>query len=454
MTEQSFEIIEDFNAALTPKKIVEFLDQYIVGQPEAKKAVSIAVRNRWRRARVPKNLREDIIPANIIMIGPTGVGKTEIARRLAKLLQAPFVKVEATQYTEIGYVGKNVSSMVRDLVHTAAMMIKTKISAKIKPLAEAKTEERILDILLPSSKVPGIQTDSSTRENLRTMLKNGVLDEREIEIPVSSAAGKPFIEVFSPAGMEEMGINMQDMIGNIGPKRRKMKKVKLRDAFEILLEEEVSALLEEHDIGLEACRLAEEQGIIFIDEIDKITVSDENNTKSGQDVSREGVQRDLLPIIEGTTVQTRFGTVKTDHMLFIAAGAFNVSNPSDMIPEFQGRFPIRVMLNDLNEEDYHRILKEPKNSLIIQYQELLKQDGVNLQFEGDSLRHIAKVSFELNRTSENIGARRLQTVMNVLLEDILFNATEEPGTKNVTEEMVKEKLESIMKEEDSRKYIL
>lgn len=452
--ESSFEIIENYSASLTPKKIVEFLDQYIVGQPEAKKSVSIAVRNRWRRARVPKNLREDIIPANIIMIGPTGVGKTEIARRLAKLLQAPFIKVEATQYTEIGYVGKNVSSMVRDLVHTAAMMIKAKVSAKIRPVAEAKTEERILDILLPANKLPGIQNEGGTREHFRNMLRNKALDEREVEIPVSSSAGKPFIEVFSPVGMEEMGINMQDMIGNMSPKRRKMKKVKLRDAFELICEEEMSALLEEHDIGLEACRLAEEQGIIFIDEIDKITVGEDGSSRSGQDVSREGVQRDLLPIIEGTTVQTRFGTVKTDHILFIAAGAFNVSNPSDMIPEFQGRFPIRVMLNDLKEEDYYRILKEPKNSLIIQYQELLKQDGVNLQFEGDSLRNIAEVAFELNRTSENIGARRLQTILNVLLEDILFNATEEPGLKVITEDIVREKMESVMKEEDSRKYIL
>lgn len=452
--ENGFEIIEDFSSSLTPKKIVEFLDLYIVGQSEAKKSVSIAVRNRWRRARVPKNLREDIIPANILMIGPTGVGKTEIARRLAKLLQAPFVKVEATQYTEIGYVGKNVSSMVRDLVNTAAGMIKNKISAEIRPLAETRAEEKILDIMLPISKPVILGGDSSTRENLRKLLKKKELDEREIEIPISSSAGKPFIEVLSPAGMEDMGINFQDMIGNIKPRKRKMKKMKVKDAFEVICEEEMASILEEHDIGIEACRLAEEQGIIFIDEIDKITVSDENISKSGQDVSREGVQRDLLPLIEGTTVQTRYGAVKTDHILFIAAGAFNVSNPSDMIPEFQGRFPIRVILNDLKEDDYHRILKEPKNSLIIQYQELLKQDKVNLKFEEDSLKLLAKFAYELNRDSENIGARRLQTILNVVLEDILFNATEEPGEKIIDEDVVRGKLELVAKEEDSRKYIL
>ncbi|KQC13757.1 MAG: hypothetical protein APR63_07670, partial [Desulfuromonas sp. SDB] len=345
--------------SLTPKAIVEILDQYIIGQKDAKKAVAVAVRNRWRRLQIPKNLREDVIPANILMIGPTGVGKTEIARRLAKLLNAPFVKDEATRYTEVGYVGKNVTSMIRDLVHTAASMIRTQISNKVEPLARKKAEDRVLSILLPSSK--GVQDSSTqTREHLRDMLRKGLLDDREIDIPMSSSHHRPFVEVFSPAGVEEMGLNIQDMISNISPHRKKSKKVRVKDGLELLFQEELNGLVDEHDIRKEACELAANEGIIFIDEIDKIASRrGTTNTKGGPDVSREGVQRDLLPIIEGTTVQTRYGSVNTDHILFIASGAFNMSSPSDMIPELQGRFPIKVRLDDLTQQDFLRILTEP-----------------------------------------------------------------------------------------------
>jgi len=447
----SYKIKPITESSLTPKKIVNYLDQYIIGQNDAKKAVAVAVRNRWRRLKVPKNLREDIIPANILMIGPTGVGKTEIARRLAKLLKAPFIKVEATRYTEVGYVGKNVGSMIRDLVHAAVLMIRTQVSNIVTPIAKAKAEDRILKILLPMKKKED-EGPSSTLEHLREMLKKGLLDEREIEIPVSSGK-KPFVEVFSPAGMEEMGFNIQEIVGGMSPKKRKSKKVKVKDGIDLLYQEELSLLIDEHDIGRQACQLAEEQGIIFIDEIDKIATS-RSKTRSGQDVSREGVQRDLLPIIEGTTVHTRYGTIKTDHILFVATGAFNVSNPSDLIPELQGRFPIKVKLKDLTEKDFLKILKEPRNSLIIQYEELLKPEKVYIKFIDESLKELAKIAFQLNRSTDNIGARRLQTVMSCLLEDILFNASESPGEISITKELVIEKLDKIMEFEDASKYIL
>jgi len=453
VTDMDYSKGENEKQSMTPKLIVKFLDEYIIGQNKAKKAVAVAVRNRWRRLHIPKNLRDDIIPANILMIGPTGVGKTEIARRLAKLLNAPFIKDEATRYTEVGYVGKNVSSMIRDLVHSAANMIRAQISSSVRPIARKKAEEKILNILLPITK-KFAPTSDNTREHLKEMLLKGLLDEREVDIPVTTRTGRPFVEVFSPAGVEEMGINIQEMIGNIAPKRKKTKKVSVKEALDILFEEELAVLVEEHDIKREACSLAEEQGIVFIDEIDKIASKRGYENKSGPDVSREGVQRDLLPIIEGTTVQTRYGTVKTDHILFIATGAFNVCSPSDMIPELQGRFPIRVRLNDLDEGDLLRILKEPKNSLVIQYQELLKPENVQLKFEDQSLDELAKIAYQLNQTTDNIGARRLQTVMSSLLEEILFDAPEEPGEKIITAKMVREKLIKIMETEDDSRYIL
>lgn len=446
-----YKLEEISETSLTPKKIVEYLDQYIIGQEDAKKAIAVAVRNRWRRLRIPKNLREDIIPANILMIGPTGVGKTEIARRLAKLLRAPFVKVEATRYTEVGYVGKNVGSMVRDLVQAAVQMIRNRVSNIVTPIAKAKAEDRILKILLPLK-----QKDNNavnTIEHLRDMLKKGLLDEREIEIPFRTSGSKPFVEVFSPAGMEEMGFNIQEIVSGMSPKKRKPKKVKVKEGLDLIYQEELSLLVDEQDIGKQACQLAEEQGIIFIDEIDKIATSRTKN-RSGQDVSREGVQRDLLPIIEGTNVQTRYGTIKTDHVLFVATGAFNVSSPSDLIPEMQGRFPIKVKLKDLKQADFLRILKEPKNSLIIQYEELLKPEKVYIKFDDESLKELAKIAYELNRSTDNIGARRLQTVMSGLLEDILFEASDTPGNINITKNMVIEKLDKIMELEDESKYIL
>ncbi|MGC9366419.1 MAG: ATP-dependent protease ATPase subunit HslU [bacterium] len=440
--------------SLTPKDIVEILDQYIIGQKDAKKAVAVAVRNRWRRLQIPKNLREDVIPANILMIGPTGVGKTEIARRLAKLLNAPFVKDEATRYTEVGYVGKNVTSMIRDLVHTAASMIRAQISNKVEPLARKKAEDRVLSILLPSSK--GVQDSSTqTREHLRDMLRKGLLDDREIDIPLSSSHHRPFVEVFSPAGVEEMGLNIQDMISNISPHRKKSKKVRVKDGLELLFQEELNGLVDEHDIRKEACELAANEGIIFIDEIDKIASRrGTTNAKGGPDVSREGVQRDLLPIIEGTTVQTRYGSVNTDHILFIASGAFNMSSPSDMIPELQGRFPIKVRLDDLTQQDFLRILTEPKNSLVLQYQELLKPDKVLIKFDDDALGELAKIAYQLNHSTENIGARRLQTVMSALLEEILFHAPENPGEQVISKVLVQENLRKIMETEDASRYIL
>lgn len=439
---------------LTPRNIVTELDKYIIGQNEAKKAVAIALRNRYRRKMVPEEIQDEIAPKNIIMIGPTGVGKTEIAKRLAKLCNAPFVKVEATKYTEVGYVGRDVESIIRDLMACSVNLVKNEMRNSVIDEAKRRAEAQLLKALLPGNAdlVEAGEDKNTTKEKFRELLRNGSLDDREVEITVMSNSS-PAIEMFSGAGIEGLGINLSDLGNMFGGPKQKRKKVTVETAKQLLLEEEIEKLLDMDKVVDEALHRAETDGIIFIDEIDKIAVKSKNS--SNAEVSREGVQRDLLPIVEGSQVNTKYGPVKTDHMLFIASGAFHMSKPSDLIPELQGRFPIRVELKSLTKEDFIEILTKPKNALILQYVELLKTERVELEFDEKAIASIAEYAFQVNTDMENIGARRLHTIIEKLLEDISFNAPEMSGEKVVIdEEMVSKTLKGIVENSDISKYIL
>ncbi|MCS7280260.1 MAG: ATP-dependent protease ATPase subunit HslU [Desulfobacterota bacterium] len=438
---------------LTPKEIMEELNRYIVGQEKAKRAVSIALRNRWRRQMIPKELRDEVAPKNIIMIGPTGVGKTEIARRLAKLANAPFLKVEVTKFTEIGYVGRDVESMIRELTELAVNMVKKEEQEKVREKARQLAEERLLDLLLPRRSETSEEQvlTSQSREKLRQKLHSGQLDDKFVEIDVPEST-IPVVEIFAAQGLEEFDAQLREIFSNILPKRTKKRKMKVKEALEYLTQEESKKLIDMDKVTKEAIERVEQAGIIFLDEIDKIATRDKTY---GPDVSREGVQRDILPIVEGTTVTTKYGMVKTDHILFIAAGAFHMSKPSDLIPELQGRFPIRVNLDPLTKEDFFRILTEPENALIKQYKELLKTEEVELEFEREAIYEIAEIAQKINEMTENIGARRLYTVMEKLLEDISFHAPEMKGQKVViTKEYVRERLSEFLEKEDLSRYIL
>ena len=454
---------------LTPKEIVAELDKYIIGQGEAKRCVAIALRNRWRRQQVPKELRDEIAPKNIIMIGPTGVGKTEISRRLAKLAQAPFLKIEASKFTEVGYVGRDVESMIRDLTELAVNMQRKEEEEEVKGKAHDMAEERVLDLLLPPSPpqtstapaLPGAvevagepmeaDTAHKTRERLRKLLREGKLNERLVEVEVSDRA-LPVVEIFSAAGLEEVDLNIKDMLSGLFPKKTKRRKVKVPEALDILVEEEAQKLIDMDKVVKQAIQRVEQSGIIFFDELDKIASREQTY---GPDVSREGVQRDILPIVEGTTVMTKYGMVKTDHILFIAAGAFYVSKPSDLIPELQGRFPIRVELESLGKEEFIRILTEPQNALITQYVELMKTENVQLSFNKEAIEEIAETAAKINDKMEDIGARRLYTIMERLLDEVSFDAPELHGQEIAIDAgYVKKKLEEFLKDEDLSRYIL
>ncbi len=468
---------------LTPRQIVAELDKYIIGQDDAKKSVAIALRNRWRRQNAPEEMRDEIMPNNIIMIGPTGVGKTEIARRLARLSGAPFIKVEATKFTEVGYVGRDVDSMIRDLVDISINMVREEQQAFVEDRAVELADERILDILIPPAKqqqMPGqlvsgpgfvmqqndkdgdedegdeemseAQLRERTRQKFREKLQRGDLEDREIEIEVSSDQS-PMLQVFGPMGMEEMGVNLQDLFGNLGGKKRKKRRVKVTEAREILTQEEAQKLIDMDKVRTEALERVQQSGIVFIDEIDKVAAG--SGKGSGPDVSREGVQRDLLPIVEGSNVTTKHGMVKTDHILFIASGAFHVSKPSDLIPEMQGRFPIRVELRSLDENDFYEILTKPKNALLKQYTALMSSEGVHIEFTDSAVREIARIAAQVNSEVENIGARRLHTILTTLLEDILFDVPDEMMEHIVVDgDTVDEKLSSVVKNRDLSQYIL
>jgi ATP-dependent HslUV protease ATP-binding subunit HslU len=445
----------------TPREIVSELDRYIIGQKGAKRAVAVALRNRWRRRQVPPELRDEIAPKNIIMIGPTGVGKTEIARRLAKLAQAPFVKVEASKFTEVGYVGRDVESMVRDLLELAIIMVKEEEAQNVRIKAEDHAEERLLDLLLPGEATSSAETEGegetreskreATREKLRKLLRMGELDNRFVEVETQEMK-MPMMEVFTPQGSEEMGINFKEMFGNLFPKKTKRRRMKVSEARELLIDSEAEKLVDMDKVHTLAKERTEDSGIIFIDEIDKIASREGGH---GPEVSREGVQRDILPIVEGSTVNTKYGPVKTDHILFVAAGAFHVAKPSDLIPELQGRFPIRVELENLGEEEFVRILTEPKNALIRQYTALMATEEIELDFKEDAIHEIARTAALVNERTENIGARRLHTIMEKLLEDLSFEAPERREKRiDIDAAYVRDRLAEIVQDEDLSRYIL
>ncbi|MBI5497723.1 MAG: ATP-dependent protease ATPase subunit HslU [Deltaproteobacteria bacterium] len=442
---------------LTPRETVVELDRYIIGQKAAKRAVAVALRNRWRRQQAPADIRDEIAPKNIILIGPTGVGKTEIARRMARLVQAPFVKVEASKFTEVGYVGRDVDSMVRDLVEASLKLVREEAIAAVKVKAEQGVEERILDRLLPGKNPsePGAEDAQRTREKLRQLLRTGALDDRVIELDIASAPVLPQMQMFSAQGMEEMVMNLQEVLGSSlgGKGRTRRRKLTVKEAREALVKEESDKLLDLEQVQRDAVKRAEESGIIFIDEIDKIAGREKG--MGGPDVSREGVQRDLLPVVEGSAVTTKYGVVRTDHVLFIASGAFHVAKVTDLIPELQGRFPIRVELDSLGEEEFVHILTEPRNSLVRQYTALLAAEEVDVQWEQDGIREIARVAAEVNRRQQNIGARRLHTVMERLLEEVSFLAPEMRGARVVVNAaLVKERLQPLLESEDLGRYVL
>jgi ATP-dependent HslUV protease ATP-binding subunit HslU len=465
--------------AFTPRETVSELDRYIIGQNLAKRAVAIAMRNRWRRQRVPEELRDEIAPKNIVMIGPTGVGKTEIARRLANMSQAPFLKVEASKFTEVGYVGRDVESMIRDLVEVSVKLVRDEETQRVQVRASELAEERLLDILVPPRPAAGFedrpveagststtlgriepvradasgQAQDATREKFRRMLRQGQLDDREVELNLSDRSGSfPMMQVFSTSGVEEMNMNLQDMLGNLFPKKTKRRKLKVPEALRVLNAEEAHRLVDKDRVVQEGLLRAEQAGIIFIDEIDKIAGRESGR---GPDVSREGVQRDLLPVVEGCTVATKYGMVNTQHILFVAAGAFNVAKPADMIPELQGRFPIRVELTSLGREDFVRILTEPRNALVKQYVALMATEGISLAFESAALERVAEIAAEVNARTENIGARRLHTVMEKLLEDLSFRAPEMGGAQvSISVADVDAALGEIIADQDLSRYIL
>ena len=471
---------------LTPRQIVEELDKYIIGQNDAKKNVAIALRNRWRRQNAPAEMRDEIMPNNIIMIGPTGVGKTEIARRLARLARAPFIKVEASKFTEVGYVGRDVDSMIRDLTDLAVNMVEKEHKEEVQDRAQELAEERILDILIPpedeeqsragdgardepgftireteETQVEDEQRESlrqRTRQKFRDKLQRGDLDDREIEIEVTSDS-QSMMQMFGPMGMEEMGVNLEELFGNLGGNQRKTRRVTVEEAREILTQEEAEKLIDQDQVKEDALQRVQQAGIVFVDEIDKVAAGTRTRDDGGQGagVSRQGVQRDLLPIVEGSTVTTKHGMVQTDHILFIASGAFHATKPSDLIPELQGRFPIRVELNNLDEDDFYEILTKPKNALVKQYKALLRSEDVDIEFKKEGVSELARIAAQVNADVENIGARRLHTVLTTLLEDLLFDVPEEiPPGSNVTidAEMVRDRLSSIASSRDLSQYIL